>query len=926
MEQHFVNSDNHSNSTSRTSSLATLVRPDSPTISVHSLRFPKPEGNQQLARWVSNSLPDIRHNPTMSEDGLGESGYEIVSNADAQEDQVATSQPVRSSRVSHTDAANTLYNEGQDAISESVSSLECSRPEDVHSVNASSDEYNTDSENEGEQEDNHQSSPSSTQYANRALGNPSIRPNSASLEYTRTPDASMASPRIEFHEDVGNMDKISVKHTIQDFDEEQSAKIVAGLCIHETPKRVAATIRQTMSHGCLSSQQALRVMYTGDPGVLPRIVHKLSSAICASASTTGFSSASHRNSYHIVPVSSFGSTGAPDIHLMESSRFQIQPEHCISAQEVSNAEETRPEDAVYCITTDHNRTYKSIPSHHKGFVVHPKWSLPHIAVFYLTECDDPNAQRTRDIAWQFMSRHGVPSIFICDHQSFNELPTGKWSDNIDQHAVHMCVESRDIDTPVAPVRLPIDLDSFLTIDARQMNRNLTYLTGLSELVDESDDERESASSAGAITPMSDDTDNVTDSLQRRKASCKGRWAEAIGFARKALTETKQWRVSLAMTLLAGIVVIIGAAFMTPGQGVANQTSLISTIAVSAILPNLPAAAMSTSTTTVTSTKTVSLRHAEGPTSSLASALSFAGYLSDRVSTAVFEPEATHAVCSVEVQNDKELLVRMPTDKKAAWFSKGAINFKLLRGQVPIKSPKLSLVDDGVLLELDKVDAYGVMNISITTTKRPKINETFQVNFGRGVVVDTLEAGVQALQELVGKVGNTFAEATHMVDVAVAGAEQKIRAEAGMLASDIKAASLAGQQAAHKAKQMLGLGRLTTAIQDARGKVAERVATRKEDAELTVLKAQIASRLWWLKVRGKKDEYADYQNKASQYLKQKYIDVTQAREQKYLGTRGEGSYGCHGRRKSRTGRPTSQTNPPGKAAGTDGGWRKVLGLR
>jgi hypothetical protein len=861
----------------------------------------------------------------MSEDGLGDSCYEIVSNAEAQESQDAISEPVSSSELSHTDEANTLYHENQDAISESVSSLECSRPEDVHSVNGSSDEYNTDSEDEAERENDRRSSASSTQYANRALGSPSIRPNSASLEYTRTPDASMAATRIEFQEDIGIMDKISVKHTVHDFDEEQSAKIVAGLSIKEAPKRLAATIRQTMSHGCLSSQQPLRVMYTGDPGVLPRIVHKLSSAICASASTAGFSSGSHRNSYHIVPVSSFGSTGAPDIHLMESSRFQIQPEHCMSAQEVTNDKETRQEDAVYCVTTDHNKTYKSVPSQHRGFVVQPKWPLPHIAVFYLTECDDSNAQRTRDIAWHFMSRHGVPSIFICDNQSFNELPTGKWSDNIDQHAVHMCIESRDIDRPMAPLRLPIDLNSFLTIDARQMNRNLTYLTGLFEPVEESDGEEESLSSSGAITPMSDNTDDVTESLQRRKASCKDHWVEAVGFARRTMTKSKPWRVPLAMTLLAGIVAILGAAFMAPAQGTANQTSLLSTSAVSAILPKLSTASVSTSTTTVTSTRTVSLRHAEGSTSSLASALSFAGYISDKVSTAVFEPEATHAVCSVQLQNDKELLVRMPTDNKAAWFSKGAIDFKLHRGQVPIKPPKLSLVDDGVLLELDRADAYGVMNISITTTKKPKINETFQVKFGKGVVVDTLEAGVQALQEFVDKVVHTVDDAAHMVDIAVVGVEEKVRAEAGMLAGDIKAASLAGKRAADKAKELLGLRRLTTAITEARVHVAERVATRKEDAELTVLKAQIASRLWWLKVQGKTDEYSDYQRKASNYLKQRYIDVTQAREQKCLGPRGGGSYGCQGRQKSRTRRPGSHTNRPWKAGGMDGGWRKMLGL-
>ncbi len=48
----------------------------------------------------------------------------------------------------------------------------------------------------------------------------------------------------------------------------------------------------------------------------------------------------------------------------------------------------------------------------------------------------------------------------------------------------MCLESRDPAVPTIAQRLPIDLASFTNIDARQMNRNISYLTGLVEPVEE----------------------------------------------------------------------------------------------------------------------------------------------------------------------------------------------------------------------------------------------------------------------------------------------------------------------------------------------------------------------------------------------------------------------------------------------------------
>lgn len=846
----------------------------------------------------------------MSEDGgnLGESTYELINSTDG---------------------------ESQDAISESIGSLDCPRGDDVQSLNGSSHDENTDEEDVDE--DDHQSSASSIRYANQVLQSPSTQLNSTSLQFRRTPDASILPQPIEFLEADENtdrqvyVDKISVKHTVREFDEEETANIVKVFGLQKAPGRLAATIRQTMSPNYLSTQEPLRVMYTGTPAALKDIVYKLSSAIWASGSTDGDGSASHRNSealYNIVPISSFGSASAPEIELMESSGYQIRVEHCTAAEEMMIDGGSFPKDSVYCITIDQNKIYKSLVSP-RGSMIQPRWALPHIAIFFSTENDDEQTKQTRDAAWEFMSRHNVPSVFICNNQSFNKPPSGRWSDSIDQHAVHMCLESRDPERPIPPQRLPIDLTSFLNIDARQMNRNLTYLTGLSEPVDELQKEKEPLSSKS--TPVSaHGTDEKVEETHIWNLNRHDLWAKAREFSQ----DNEHWLVPLAMSLLGGIFAMVAAALMAQGSVTQNQSSSVATSAVSAILPQVSTAVVPTSSTmssrtstmmsTVTSTKTVNIQRAEASASPLASALSFAGFLSDKASIAVPEPETKHsAVCSVERHSDNEILVRMPMNKKFSWFSKGAIDFKLYRGDVPVKLPKASLVDEGVILEIDKKDAYGAMNVSIFTTRKPRINETFEVNFGKGVVVDAFEAGICVLQGIAEKVVHTVDDATHLVDNTMAGVGQKIRVEAAAIAGHIEGASQAAQRAAGSAKDSLDPTHLTTAIKDAQWLAADYVATGKEDAELTVLKAQVASKLWWLKVQGKKDEYTDYEQKASNYMRARYDEIVFARANRCQGANGKSNSACRKRWANRDGRPCSHVGCPRRAAKAGSRWKKML---
>lgn len=828
------------------------------------------------------------HPPTtLSDDGnMGDSAYELINSTDGESQ--------------------------DDRMTESISSLDYPRTDDVQSLSGSVNDYHTDTDTDEEAE--HHSSASSIRFAEQALDNPSSQLPSHSLEFRPTPEASILPQSIEFLEAGEDKDgpvyleKISVKHTIREFSEEETATIAKDMGLSEAPKRLVATIRQTMSQGCLSTREPLRVLYSGSPVAQKDIIYKLSSAIWASGTIDGRGKVAYRNTdgiYNIVPISSFGSTKMPEIELMESSGYQIRIEHCTSADEIIIEGSSFPGDTVYSITIDQERTYRSLFSP-SGSIIQPKWTLPHIAIFFITENDDEQAEQTRNFAWEFMSRHGVPSIFISNSQTFKKPLTGRWRDFVDQHAVHLCLESRDPERPVLSQRLPIDLTSFLNIDARQMNRNVTYLTGLSDSNHQLQEEKDGflATTKDTLVPAEQTTH---ESMLGESSTflCKSR-----ACVRDYIDANQQWLVPLAMAILGGFLAMVLTALpfadqvSSPQPRVASTNSLALVSTARSAIPTLP---VSTATTTiiinVTSTKTVNIQHADASASTLASALSFAGFLSDKASTGTSEPEARKTVCSVELYGSNEILVRIPSGGKATWLARGAIDIDVFRGEEHVKS-KLSSIDEGILVEINKKDAYGVLNVSVITTRKPKINETFEVNFGKPVVVEAFEAGILVLQDMADRVVHTADEAVNIVEgaciPAIAAMAEKLRGDAASLLGHMKGAGQAAQSLSQRVTDDANPQKVARLLKDAQKHVSDQFLSLdvRGNAELAVLKAQIASKLWWLRMQGKTKEHTNYEQRASEFLKKKSDEFTKSRKtarqdssQEECGGRGQRTHRC-----------------------------------
>ncbi len=150
-----------------------------------------------------------------------------------------------------------------------------------------------------------------------------------------------------------------MKHTVREFSESESAKVATDLGMPQAPKRMIATIRQTMSRGCLSTREPLRVLHVGSPAAQKDIVYKLSSAIWTSGTTDGSGKVAYRNNegvYNIVPHLVFRiNQGARDPAHGGASGYQIKVENCTSAEEIVFEGQFFPADTVYSLATDQDK-------------------------------------------------------------------------------------------------------------------------------------------------------------------------------------------------------------------------------------------------------------------------------------------------------------------------------------------------------------------------------------------------------------------------------------------------------------------------------------------------------------------------------------------------------------------------------------------
>lgn len=833
--------------------------------SQHLLQDPTPDKNEKITNWLHRSCPVAMSAPseTHSDDlgSLGESGYDFI---DTDEE----------SRGAATE------------LSESIAS-DFGRPDDVASLADTEQSYNEESESE-------KSHVTGGIPAFTGLDGPPHTPiiTRADTGFADEGDRTMAHS-IEFEEPLSLGDEnVSVKHTFADFNEEQTASIIEKMVLRNPPKRLVATIRQTMTRQSLSTKEPLHILYVGCQSAKQDIIRKIASSVAASVGS-GRNSVlpGHRSSqlFHVVPITAFGSERPPEIELMQSSGYQIKVEDCSDAINIKFEDSSDRPDILKIMLDDDNYGYQSVPEG-TGFKLEPSWDLPHVAIFYCSENDTAEMKRVRTIAKTFMSRHKVPSIVISHKQLFDKSFGGM---ALDQHAIHMCLESRDPNGPrnIIHQRLPIDLDSFKTIDARQMNRNLAYLTGLHEPVETPN--QSTVTSRVVTRPLASDIEKTSYSL-----------GDSVGFLR---TRTgAEWRAFLTVGLL--LLSVFGAVFIQSWKyrsaashavsinGNLTYTEPTSAISTTTTTPTIEVStSLMTSTMTRTATRTITVMHSENTAAnSLAlkppMELGKMGEKSQTMTNADEKP----TVCSAEILGDREILIRIPEAKMLSWLSKEALSVNVSRESGKVEPERAYTTIEGIILKLAREEAYGVLNISIVTTRKPKINETFTVDFGRdwthdfkGLFWSHLHDQIQSTSNIV---NNTMARWWKYAEDAMSQSDSltgltKLRLE------DVN--KLATEQAVESSKQFteaakdvsLKLAKWSAILSKEIGMQINEAQHRfskvrdefhairnhavREPFDSVLFRAQVRSKLYWLKLQGKHIEYQEYERRVAEVTKQRF---------------------------------------------------------
>lgn len=698
---------------------------------------------------------------------------------------------------------------------------------------------------------------------------------------------SLAYKSIEFEEDASHPDVVSVKHTVVEFGEERTAKIVKNMSLHGTPRRLRATVRQTMTKQGLSTTEPLRILYIGSHSARDDIIHKIASCVTASTQNSDdwreAPKEAPSRSYTVVPINAFGSSSnsAPEVTLVDSvGGYQINVQDCTSAINLKFENEPDKQDIIK-LTIENNFSYHSVPEK-ADFTVEPPWTLPHVAIFYCTENDSVEARRSRTFARTFMSRHNVPSIVISHEQLFDR---NMGPMVLDQHAIHMCLESRDVHDSRSMIhqRLPIDLASFLNIDARQMNRNLAYLTGLYEVENTIPSSRKSSLPQGNTQDIEKTSYGLGESVSFLRARTGAQWRALlpvglllIGVFSAALTGFSQYRSALVTS--------------PPSRGMATGVTDITPTSVvpmilSSSVADITSTRVSTSTKTSTRTVTVTSSKAAVPNSlALMPYLDFKG-IPDAIRESLTMSSNKSYFCEAAV---------MPGNRRFRLYTCNASKANVEKDEAP--DVVVNRTSDGAAVKvkvLEKTPPYweysvpvnyrhGILNVTVLSAKSPKCNSMFQLDLG----LSPMETYLGSMSSLCAGFGHGMSVIGTMLDQTLISTERQVStaknysAAAFDLMANKSSTTFVGATKSLSSTVAKLERQVDSRMMESHAKMTKRLRTIRTLGDDALLKAQIHSKLYWLKLIGADADHARYRQRAAKALlkKQQEILVAQRRAQ------------------------------------------------
>lgn len=525
------------------------------------------------------------------------------------------------------------------------------------------------------------------------------QPSLHSLDSTITPDPH-ASDSIEFEEPERwpDVERVELKHTVHFFDEEE----VAEIAVHSPPEllghQLFASVRMTMTREDLRVTRPFRILYLGGhQEIKSAILTKIGDALVANAGL-GVSPTLDSSMYHVLQTSYHPGSSPTELVPIDA---QLVVDECVAA--TSQKTGFRQADQI-TLAFKKGQSWSSVWDE-SSYIVQAKsqWTPPDIAVFFIPEQEAVLDRQSRTYAHVFMNRHNIPTMMISEKCLWRGY---KGVMPFDHKSLHGCVESRASSRTDSRVlkRLPIDLNTFQSIIPGQLNRNLACLTGLY---------------ARKNTPApSTATSNNADNAGFKSFPDIEKYPLSKSIYAQRTHVSRMLKTPFVLGILATIVaLVLGQSLMTIGHIYSSRSSV-------SVLP----AALSSSVVAYPPSMT-------GPSvlspNTIAPPKNIATVDSKRELQKLLTPELEAANKSdkfqVYVIGDCHMIIKPPryfaSKKKVPAF-----HVQISRGDQAL-SHNLSRLFDGVFTtQLDREEAYGPINVTITTMK-PLTTQMTEVDFG-----------------------------------------------------------------------------------------------------------------------------------------------------------------------------------------------------
>lgn len=528
---------------------------------------------------------------------------------------------------------------------------------------------------------------------------------------TAKPGYHSSSESIEFEEPDRwpEAERVELKHTIHIFNEGEVEQMKSRLPYEiGSNDRLVATVQQTMTKGGLDVNQPFRVLYVGDSASRHIILDKIGDVLVSSPrdELDSSSCSSDSSRFHVVPTS-FGSGLTPNYAELLPIHVQLVVDDCISARTIT-------EDSNSLSLTFKNRSACHSTWTGSGYqVTSPSdWTVPDMAVIFISDRDDSTARRTRHLAQTFAKRHAIPSMVISEQplwdRDFIVTP-------LDFQSLHTCLESRDVVSGESRVlrRYPIDLKTFESIMPGQLNRNLASLSGL-------------------YAKKGQNADLPRDVIH----------SSPSGIFKKFPSPSWATEYNVAKSLQLALIFIL--CFVTLSLGYAGVKFIIlffvqllaRSSTVNSLAPTQPNSVMQPGTTHLTPSvdvSSVSVSVGQAVSSSIQPGCprdaeqGIHDYLKELANGDSERPKDDDEF-QVHVVGDCHAIIR-PPGRITSMKKPPKFDVKVLRGDEELPYGLSKLFDGVYALKLAREDAYGLLNVSISTKSKPHLSQVSEIDFG-----------------------------------------------------------------------------------------------------------------------------------------------------------------------------------------------------